>query len=176
MVSIQNRSPLLSSIYQSSAQSLGKPNTKIPSNSAFQTELIQFSTRVKTTADRYLSDQNALIHFNQLSAADKAGLMYNDAPISELSADQALDLIGEEGYFGVNKTARRIIDFVITGAGDDLERLKAGREGILRGFAEAEKAWGGTLPEISYDTLSRSLATIDEKIRELGGSVVDLSA
>jgi len=58
--------------------------------------------------------------------------------------------------------------------GDDLERLKAGREGVLRGFKEAEKSWNGSLPDISHETLAKSLEAIDEKIRELGGSVVDL--
>lgn len=61
------------------------------------------------------------------------------------------------------------------GADDDLKRLKSGREGVLRGFNEAEKAWGGKLPDISYETMAKSLEVIDEKIRELGGSVLDLS-
>jgi hypothetical protein len=80
-----------------------------------------------------------------------------------------------DNYWGVEKTSERISDFVLKAAGDDLELLKAGREGILKGFEEAEQAWGGELPDISYDTLTKSLDAIDEKIRELGGSVVDIS-
>jgi len=85
------------------------------------------------------------------------------------------DLLGENGYWGVKETSRRISEFVLKGAGDDLDRLKAGREGMIKGFREAEKAWGGALPDISYATMEKSLQAIDEKIRDLGGSVVDIS-
>ena len=64
---------------------------------------------------------------------------------------------------------------MIKGAGNDIDRLRAGREGVLRGFREAEKTWSGKLPDISYETITKSLEAIDEKIRELGESVIDLS-
>ena len=137
---------------------------------------VNFSFEALTLTRMNLADQNALFRFNQLDDDLKSSLTYNDRPISDLSAEEAAELIGEDGYFGVEKTARRIIDFVLQGAGDDLDRLKEGREGILRGFREAEKLWGGPLPGISYDTLEKSLAAVDEKIRELGGAVVDLTA
>ncbi|MBF0229227.1 MAG: hydrogenase-4 component G [Desulfamplus sp.] len=86
------------------------------------------------------------------------------------------DLFGEDGYWGVKKTSGRISDFVIAGAGDDIEKLKAGREGVLRGLKDAEKVWGGTMPDIAYQTIDTSLKAIDEKIKELGGNVVDITA
>ncbi|MFO7911263.1 MAG: hydrogenase-4 component G [Desulfotignum sp.] len=89
--------------------------------------------------------------------------------------DTAADLLGENGYWGVKETSRRISEFVLKGAGDDLERLKAGRDGMRKGFKEAEKAWGGTLPDISHATMEKALQAIDEKIRDLGGSVVEIS-
>ena len=66
--------------------------------------------------------------------------------------------------------------FVITGGGDDLKRLQAGREGIIKGFKEAEEIWGGNLPEISHQTLAKALELIDARVRELGGAVVDVRA
>ena len=84
-------------------------------------------------------------------------------------------MVGENGYWGVKETSRRISEFVLNGAGEDIDRLKAGREGMLKGFREAEKAWGGTLPDISYATMEKSLQAIDEKIRDMGGSVLDIS-
>lgn len=140
-----------------------------------EAEIIQFSLQVRTDTEQNFEIQNALAHFSQLDQDLKSSLIYNDSPISELSLEQATELVSENGYFGVDQTSQRIIDFVIKGAGDDIERLKSGREGILKGFEEAEKAWGGKLPGISYETLEKSLEAIDEKIRENGGSVVDLS-
>ncbi len=50
-----------------------------------------------------------------------------------------------------------------------LELLQKGREGIVQGFEEAKKMFGGELPEISYKTQERTLALIDEKINSLKG-------
>jgi hypothetical protein len=54
--------------------------------------------------------------------------------------------------------------------------LKAGREGIVKGFEDAEKLWGGKLPDIAYDTQKLTLEKIDQTIQELGGNVLDLAA
>jgi len=155
----------------------GAPGEKSnPLSSDFKTELFQFTVDIKSMSGKDLGNQNALFHFNRLPMAEKDALVYEGRPISELSPEQASDLIKEDGFFGVAKTSGRISDFVLAGAGNDLERLKAGREGILKGFQEAEKLWGGELPPLSYETLEKSLEAIDERIKYLGGSVVDLTA
>jgi len=89
------------------------------------------------------------------------------------TVSNAKDLVSENGYFGVRQTSGRIADFVLNGAGDNIEKLKAGREGVLRGLKEAEKSWGGSLPEISYSTVEQALKQIDEKIVSLNGSIID---
>ena len=103
-------------------------------------------------------------------------LRHNDRPLAELTPKQAADLVNENGYYGVSQTAQRIIDFVLNGAGEDLSMLKAGREGVLKGFMEAEKIWGDKLPDISYDTMETALSAIDRRIETLGGQAIDLSA
>ncbi|CCK79989.1 hypothetical protein [Desulfobacula toluolica] len=133
----------------------------------------QFSISVKSQAFENFNKQGILLKENfSLESMD----LKLDAPGSDLNQiSDPQSLFGENDYWGVKKTSERISDFVLQGAGDDLERLKSGREGVLRGFQEAEKAWGGKLPDISYGTMEKSLEAIDEKIRELGGSVIDLS-
>lgn len=58
-------------------------------------------------------------------------------------------------------------NFVFNFAGDDLEKLQKGRDGIIQGFEEANKLFGGNLPEISYKTQERTLALIDERINAI---------
>ncbi len=172
MVSIQtNSSYLLKIKYQSFQATKGTKSVQQSINTGFS----QFNSKVFGNTRQSIGNQNALFHFNELSKDDKASLTFNGSPISELSTEEAQGLISENGHFGVAKTSQRISDFVLKGASEDLDRLKAGREGILRGFKEAEKLWGGKLPDISYETLTQSLKDIDEKIQELGGSIVDLS-
>lgn len=95
---------------------------------------------------------------------------YEGKPITKLSVDEANDLISDEGFFGISKTSQRVADFVFNFSGDDLEKLEKGREGIVRGFEEAQEMWGGELPQISYDTQAKTLDLIDAKIAELKGA------
>ncbi len=92
---------------------------------------------------------------------------YEGKPIIELTQDEAKELISEEGFFGITQTSDRVSNFVFNFAGDDLELLEKGREGIVQGFEDAKKLFGGELPEISYKTQERTLALINEKINSL---------
>ncbi len=92
---------------------------------------------------------------------------YEGKPITELSPDEAKDLVDEGGFFSIEKTSLRVSSFVMSIAGDNAEALQEARKGIVQGFEQAEKMWGGTLPEISYKTQDETLRIIDEKIAEL---------
>ncbi|RZV14833.1 hypothetical protein D3M61_02420 [Aliarcobacter butzleri] len=103
---------------------------------------------------------------NGLTLSD---LGYQGKPILQLSQDEATQLVSEDGFFGVTQTSDRVAGFVLSFSGDNLDILQKGREGIVKGFEEAEKLFGGQLPEISYKTQERTLALIDEKIKSLKG-------
>jgi len=98
---------------------------------------------------------------------------YNGKPIAELSQDEASALVSKDGFFGVDKTSQRVADFVINGAGGDESMMRAGREGVLNGFKEAEAMWGGELPEISQETMSKTIELIDKAMYDLGYSILD---
>ena len=143
------------------------------SMSSVSLQVSEFNIELFDTSNTTFSAQSGLAHLINNPDFDVANLTYNGRSILDLSPSEAADLVSEEGYYGVKKTAGRLSGFVINGGGDDLEKVKAGREGIARGFKEAEKLWGGTLPEISYKTLELALQQIDTRIQELGGSVIN---
>jgi len=95
---------------------------------------------------------------------------YTGKPITELSKEEAAELVSDDGFFGVNQTSQRVADFAFNISGDDLEKLEASREGIVKGFEDASKMWAGELPEISYKTQERTLELIDKRIAELKSS------
>jgi len=101
---------------------------------------------------------------------------YNGKPIASLTQDEASELVSKDGFFGVDQTSKRISDFVINGAGGDEKLLRAGREGMLRGFKEAEEMWGGKLPEISQETMKKATEMVDKAMYDLGFSVLDKEA
>lgn len=84
-----------------------------------------------------------------------------DIDISSLSQEEATKLISEDGYFGVGQTSDRIVDFAIATAGGDPSRLAAIKEGIDKGFSEALEAFGGSLPDISYETYDAVMNKLD---------------
>lgn len=100
------------------------------------------------------------------------GIGYNGKPIAELSQDEAAELVSEDGFFGIAQTSERIANFVLNGAGDNEDLLRAGRAGILQGFNEAEQIWGGTLPDISYKTIEKAVEMIDMRMHELGYPII----
>ncbi|HIC43434.1 MAG TPA: hypothetical protein EYO73_03820 [Sulfurimonas sp.] len=67
-------------------------------------------------------------------------------------------------------------NLVIMGSGGNEELLREGRKGILQGFDEAEKLWGGKLPDIAYETMSKAVEMIDKALIEGGFSVIDKQA
>lgn len=76
----------------------------------------------------------------------------------KLSADpaaiaKAKDAISEDGEFGVRKTAERILSFAKSALAGDPGRLDKVRAAVEQGFKEAADILGGSLPDISQQTL-----------------------
>jgi hypothetical protein len=101
---------------------------------------------------------------------------YEGKPIADLSQDEAAQLVSEDGIFGVDQTSKRVANFVIAGANGDEDKLRAGREGMLLGFKQAEEMWGGELPEISQQTMQASLEMVDKAMADLGFSILNTEA
>lgn len=142
--------------------------------------LVEYSLKIQQYSSANIEAQSAPFDLTKikelLSSIDFKAIGYTGKPIADMKPDEAKALVSEEGFFGVTQTSNRLADFVLSTGGDNLDRLKAGREGIVRGFKEAEKIWGEKLPDISYETLDKALAKIDEKITALGGSILDQTA
>lgn len=111
-----------------------------------------------------------------LSNIDFASLGYSGKNPLSMNTDELKQLISEDGFFGVDNTANRIADFVINGAGNDVDKLKEGLDGIKKGFEQAEKMWGEKLPQISQDTMDAAIKKVTDRIDELGGKTLDLQA
>lgn len=103
-----------------------------------------------------------------------ADRLMKDAPTLIASPEEAALVVSDDGFYGVPKTGDRMAQFVIEGAGQNESLLRAGREGVLQGFQEAESAWGEKLPDIAYQTLERTLKLIDDHLTGLGYSLLNL--
>ena len=72
--------------------------------------------------------------------------------VDAATAKEAQDAISEDGYWGVNQTSQRIFDFAVALSGGDSEQMDKMLEAFKKGFSEATKSWGKSLPDISSRT------------------------
>ena len=74
----------------------------------------------------------------------------------------AQEAISEDGYYGVNKTAERILDFAKALSGGDKSKIESLRNAFKDGFEQAKKAFGGELPDISQQTYDKVMKGFDD--------------
>lgn len=87
---------------------------------------------------------------------------FSDLKVDAETVQQAKDAISEDGYFGVNQTSERILNFAKAIAGNDPKKLQEMREAVEKGFNQVEKMWGGNLPEVCQKTYEKVMNTFDE--------------
>ena len=89
-------------------------------------------------------------------------LAKGDFTVDAATKAQAQEDISEDGYWGVKQTSERILDFAKALAGDDPDKLEQMRSAFEKGYKQAEKTWGGELPEISKNTFDAVMKGFDE--------------
>lgn len=74
------------------------------------------------------------------------------ATIKQAQAD-----IADDGYWGVEQTSDRLVQYATALTGGDPEKLDMMIAAFEKGYAAAEKTWGGTLPSIAQRTREATL-------------------
>ena len=92
-----------------------------------------------------------------------------EIPVDDTARQEAMDLIGPDGPFGVEAVSDRIIEFAKVMANKDPSRLPMLRDAIEKGFEAAKNMLGGTLPEISLETHTRTMEKFDALEAQLKG-------
>lgn len=70
-------------------------------------------------------------------------------PEQQMAAQQA---IGEDGEWGVNAVATRIVDMCVALSGGDASKVEELRAAVDKGFQQATGQWGSSLPSICDQT------------------------
>lgn len=81
--------------------------------------------------------------------------------VDEATRTEAAALIGEGGELSPESVSDNIVAFAKALSGEDKSKLSLLRQAIDDGFAEAGKAWGGELPEISQRTYDLVMKKLD---------------
>ena len=85
--------------------------------------------------------------------------------LQSMTAEDAKTLIADNGYWGVDQTSSRIVDFVAGQLGNDPSKLDKIKESIMNGFNSAKEAFGGQLPDISQKTIDAVMNKLDNLVK-----------
>ncbi|MBQ9648423.1 MAG: hypothetical protein IJV43_08700, partial [Oscillospiraceae bacterium] len=86
--------------------------------------------------------------------------------VDAATKSEAQKNISEDGYWGVEQTSDRIVQFAVGLTGGDPDKLDSMIEAFEKGYAAAEKKWGGALPGICQQTRARVHEKFDELRRQ----------
>lgn len=126
--------------------------------------------KLKADADARSEQLRSLVQkmlSGQTNAYGKANNMWQFLKSGNYTVDAATRLqaqadIAEDGYWGVEQTSSRIIDFAKALTGGDPSKIEEMRTAFLKGYRQAEKTWGGSLPDISQRTYDAVMKKFDE--------------
>ena len=154
-----------------------------PSNETSKDTVTKTYTQNTNLVNKMKADAEA--HAQQLQSIveklmNQQGLTYNSAngiwsvlaggnlKVDAATQAQAQKDIAEDGYWGVEQTSDRIIDFANALTGGDPSKIEEMREAFKKGYKQAEETWGGKLPDISQRTYDAVMQKFDKMAEEAG--------
>ena len=144
--------------------------TKADSAKKTYTPNVQLINQLKADAEARTAQLKSLVEkliSGQGDAIGKADdiwsfLRSGDFTVDAATKAQAQADIAEDGYWGVNQTSDRIIDFAKALTGGDPSKAEAMRDAFKKGFEQATKTWGDKLPDISQKTYDAAMKKFDD--------------
>ena len=130
--------------------------------------------KLQADADARMAQMRSLVEKMMSSQANTYGkandiwsfLRSGNYTVDPATKMQAQADIAEDGYWGVEKTSDRIIDFANALTCGDPDKIEDMRAAFEKGFKKAGKTWGGDLPDISQRTYDAVMEKFDKLAAE----------
>lgn len=147
-------------VYEKSGNSSKKTNSKADRSSIISQLKADADARKQQLVDivkKSLSQQASTYNKSQGLAS-----VFSNLTVSPDVKAQAQKDIAEDGYWGVEQTSNRILDFAKALAGNDSSKAEELLAAFKKGFEKATGAWGTDLPGICQDTY----AAVEQKFQK----------
>ena len=150
-------------IYEPSKQEAAASTKKIYKQDTALINKLKADAEARTAQLRSLVEKIMLGQGNAIGTADDiwSFLRTGNFTVDAETKAQAQADIAEDGYWGVNQTSDRIVDFAKALCGGDPDKIEEMREAFEKGFKQAQDTWGGELPEISQKTYDAVMEKFD---------------
>lgn len=151
-------------VYEPSKQTASAKKTYTP-NTAVINQL-KADAEARTAQLRSLVEKLMAGQGNAIGTADDTSiwsfLRTGNFTVDAATRAQAQADIAEDGYWGVEQTSSRILDFAKALTGGDPDKIEEMREAFEKGFKQATEAWGDKLPDISQRTYDATMKKFDD--------------
>ncbi len=121
-------------------------------------------TETRTAQLRSLVEKLMTNQGNKIGQADSMWrfLASGNFTVSPEVKAQAQADIADDGYWGVEQTSDRIVEFAKALTGGDASKAEEMRAAFEKGFKAATKSWGSSLPSISSRTYDAVMEKFDK--------------
>ena len=152
-------------IYEKSSSSSTSSTT-----TDYQTQNAALIAQLKADSDNRIAQLKGIVSQMMTQQGTKIGtaddmwkfLASGNYTVSPEVKAQAQADVADDGYWGVDKTSDRIVDFAKALSGNDPSKASELMDAFKKGFEEATKSWGKTLPDISQRTYDAVIKKFDE--------------
>ena len=117
------------------------------------------TSQMKSLVEQMISKQGKTLGQADSIWSFLAGGNYTVDPATRAQAQKD---IADDGYWGVEQTSNRIIDFANALTGGDPDKIEKMRDAFEKGFKQATKTWGRNLPDISSRTYDAVMEKFDK--------------
>ena len=147
-------------VYEKSSDSTDSKKNTSKTNSK-KTSTADRSAIVKALKDDAEKQKQNLIDIVRKSMSGQASTWNKSQGLKSLFENLTVDAdtiaqakkdIAEDGYWGVDQTSDRILDFAKALSGDDPDKADMLLEAFKKGYKQATGDWGAELPSLCKDT------------------------
>ena len=142
-----------------SAKTTYKPNTELVA-------------KLKADAEARTAQMRSLVEKMMLGQGKTFGTANNDSmwkflaggnfTVDAATKAQAQADIADDGYWGVNQTSDRILDFAKALSGGDPEKMEEMKNAFIKGYKQATGTWGKDLPDLTSRTYDAVMEKFDK--------------
>ena len=130
----------------------------------------QLKADLEQQKSRFLTSVKDMLTKQGVKVAEGDGIWKQIAQgkfkVDDETAAAAKEATSENGYWGVKQTSERFIKYAKALTGGAPAKAQAMKEAFQKGYKEAEKAWGGSLPELSQQTYDATMKLFDDWANE----------
>ena len=157
----------VAAVYEKSSEKAVTGSTKNTENLEKNRALVEQMKQDLATRQQQLTDIVSKMMEKQGKAIGLSDDMWKflasgDYEVDPATKKQAEEDISEDGYWGVEKTSDRIVDFAKVLAGDDPDKADKMIEAFKKGYEQATGAWGKDLPDISQKTYDAVIQKMED--------------